>query len=247
MADDILKEFNNNPSDFLNQNIIVNNNNNFNINWQHLNSLIKTKLISNIPPGLANVGQTCFHNSVTQLIYRVQELIPFIINPKITNQYRDFIQYYNYVKIGTKFNPVGNKEENIYVRQIKQKPNEIKYFIQLLNLMKNSPDKNYLTKDELENLVISQICQIIPTYQRAQQEDAGSFLQFILNSFNIECIADQLEPKMNILKKDLCTTDNKILRKFPNNDPRDFMVFKEYKYDCETDLTENNLTQNLND
>ena len=42
-----------------------------------------------IPPGIINYGNTCFHNSAVQLLYRIEELRNFIIDNNIFNQYKD--------------------------------------------------------------------------------------------------------------------------------------------------------------
>ena len=63
-----------------------------------------------IPPGIQNFGNTCFHNSTMQLLYRIKELSKFIIHPKINAQYKDnMVPFIDLLKI---MNDKSNNNSN---------------------------------------------------------------------------------------------------------------------------------------
>jgi ubiquitin C-terminal hydrolase len=163
------------------------------------------KIVQNkIPPGIPNVGNTCFHNSVAQLFYRMTEITNFITIDKIQNQYK--------------------------------KESPINSFIGLLKLMKN----NNLDRASLNNLVMGNICPIIPIYNRGTQQDADELLNSLLRGLFPDCPDHYL----NIDDPKICKKVNEnivISKKFPKNDPRNFFRFKKDYEFCETDLITDDL------
>lgn len=74
-----------------------------------------------IPPGIKNFGNTCFHNSAIQLLYRVEELRDFVIDDNIAKQYtnKNILQIINLLREmngrANNFNivkdmPIGNRD-----------------------------------------------------------------------------------------------------------------------------------------
>lgn len=51
------------------------------------------------PPGLYNFGATCFHNSVAQLIYRMDSLRDFLIGGDVQNQYKENLSVYRLINL----------------------------------------------------------------------------------------------------------------------------------------------------
>jgi len=140
----------------------------------------------NLPPGLANLGATCFHNAATQLFYRMDELLSYVTRDDIYNQYT----------INSPF----------------------KYYIELLQIMKTNADNDepVVSHDELQILVATQICNVLPDkYVQGQQEDASEFLEGILNDMNFNGQKD---------------------KNLPTTDPRTFLSIIYETYKCELDV-----------
>lgn len=82
---------------------------------QKQNKLIKqksTELIKyRLAPGLANVGNICFHNSITQLFYRIYELTHFLIRPEIKQEYHEGF-WTNFINLLNMMVTVSSNEDN---------------------------------------------------------------------------------------------------------------------------------------
>ena len=68
-----------------------------------------------LPPGIYGGSNTCFHNAATQLFYRMEELIPFIINPLIKKQYIEDSHITHFIDlIKQMYNRANNNDNNSY-------------------------------------------------------------------------------------------------------------------------------------
>jgi len=167
-------------------------------------NLQKYKLISYnydnmIPPGIDNQGNTCFHNSVMQLIYRIQELRNFLINDTIKGQYNDHSAIHGFVK--------------------------------LLKLMYDSRKNNIgdlksITQERFKTMNIP-ACLAIIFYGEwyYSQEDAQQFMTGFFSRLMIDCPDNDLK---NLNMKQICVKENGnnvIKKRFPDDDPRNFMTF----------------------
>lgn len=167
-----------------------------------LKNMITLKTVGpyKLAPGLANLSNTCFHNSGMQLLFRISELTDFLINPTIRKQY----------------NPSS------YIQN----------FINLLQLMhdnsNNSFTGNFLSRAKLFNVPVC-LAGIFKKKYEGSQEDVPEFIQGILTTLAVDCPFNELnmtqaENNNNICVKEHVNTVRK--KKFPANDPRNFMFTK---------------------
>jgi len=144
----------------------------------NMKNVFTQKIVNKIPPGLTNVGQTCFHNATIQLFYRMTDVSNFIIDMK---------EIYN----------------DKYINS----------FIELIELMKLS-NKPYLDNNQLNNLVITNICPILGNiYKPNSQQDAHELLQKILEFIDNKKTDSKLDPRNSYQIKDtqsLCDTDKEL-------------------------------------
>jgi len=155
-------------------------------------------------PGLTNKGNTCFHNAVAQLFYSIKELTIFLIHDNVYNQYKD----------------------NTY----------IKNFLSLIKMMydKSSNASNNILNDELDTLVMK-ICPILPTYIPYSQDDSQAFLNNIIDALTIgQLICNDNNISLNINKSSICNEQNEIIKRFPDSDPRNYVLFIDNELKCLT-------------
>ena len=189
-----------------------------------------------LPPGIVNFGNTCFHNASIQLLYRVKELVPFITNPKIINQYTYSLKTPN------------SSSENNYFRS----------FIMLLETMQDnaSGSTNNIISDPLfKDLIMYNICPILgkSTYTYGQQADAKELITLLLDYMNIDCNSTILNIPLDELCVNSFIQDNgdniKIQQQqlfFPNDDPRNFIVTTRQHYFCDDKCYNLNYDEHIN-
>lgn len=182
-----------------------------------------------LAPGIGNFGNTCFHNAATQLFYRMEELIPFLINEKVKRQYKstEYISYFIDLLVKMSSNADNNQDKPI--------KNESG-----LVVGKICPILGKYTETRGE---------YISGYRPYTQADSQNFLDLILKSILIRCEPAN-ELSLNINKSDVCiktkNSDGQEIyiqtKRFPNNDPRTFFSVIYEEYSCVLDkITGSNI------
>ncbi len=164
-------------------------------------SIIKPQIINNtkIPPGIINYGNTCFHNSAIQLLYRIEELRDFIINQNIINQYN-----------------------NVEIKKI------IELFAIMKSHSKDSISFDYINENELilnhTCYILPEIQKYYKKYNNRnyRQQDVEEFINIILVKLNLDCAIPMNDWNFIYNKDKLC--NDKINRfNFNKKDPRTFL------------------------
>ena len=185
-------------------NVLKSNDENINLILKLINESPQLiKVLSYKPsPGLANIGNTCFHNSGMQLIYRITELTNFLIHPKIINQYRPTSFIINFINLLHKMHNKLNVNE--------------------------SPVGKYLTSTELIEVKLC-LKGVFGNDYSNTQEDVQQFMQTILSNLSIDCPTNEFNLTRDEMNNIVCPKENNQIikkRKFPNNDPRNFLFIK---------------------
>jgi ubiquitin C-terminal hydrolase len=179
------------------------------------------------PPGIVNLQNTCFYNSLAQLFYRMTELTTFITNKTIMNQYKD--------KNKIDFVPQDIKPF--------EEGTKTKLFIELLKQMSNPEEQNlegehnkkYLSSEFMRKIITG--CGI----DWKKQEDISEFLVQVLKGFVLNNTSNELN-NLNIKSQKLYN-GAVLLKEYPHDDPRNFILTKEIGYCCTTNKNDTNFNK----
>lgn len=174
--------------------------------------LITYKYDNMIPPGITNIGNSCFHNSIIQLFYRIYELRDFLISNKIKNQYSDnstvihgFINLLNLMYDLRK----DNTGQIITDQKLKDRNIDIRYC--------------------LHNIFGSWFFS---------SEDAQQFMIGIIDKLMADCPTNDFKAMNQICVKEVVNMKDTIVKKkrLPDNDPRNFMTINCETYDYPVEI-----------
>ncbi len=183
-------------------------------------------LVTKNPPGLYNFGATCFHNSVAQLVYRMDSLRDFLIDDTIQNQYEKDSSMYRFINLLRQMKTTNQRAlgreilENIGIHSLCSKvlPGYKRGQEDAANFLGSLLDK---LKTEIKDEYISQLFDVndprswiqinneigeCPTeYIPSNQIMVNNSYQFIDNT-DIDAIINEIENNEEVVVK--CLNDN---------------------------------------
>lgn len=177
-----------------------------------------------LSPALKNMGNTCFHNSIMQLIYRVEELIPFITHDNIIGQYKDSTQLWYIIDIFKKmYLNIGNAD----FLNATDLENVVEYSCSII------PTYTPFQQADAGEFLILILSGLLPDCT------SGSYLK-IKKTQICESFYDP----------DAKSTLYKLNKKFPLKDPRNFYIQTQKEYFCKTPIAPNdddinNISKNI--
>jgi len=180
------------------------------------------QLINTIPPGITNFGNTCYYNSIIQLLYRIIEVKEFITNNKIRAQYKNDSFIHNIIGLLSTMK---------------------------LNTMATTDNKALLGDEEFEGIKVRDFVNFCVTslFGGFGQQDAQQFMQVILSSLGPDCPNSELNIDNTEMNK-VCIKDinNNIVlsKKFPDYDPRSFLNITNEQYHYLIEKTPNVMKGN---
>lgn len=169
------------------------------------------KIKYELAPGIVNKGNTCFHNSVAQLFYRIPELTLFLIHNNVKNQYKESSNIRSFIELLTNMHNNSNNDINV-----NNAIDNLSMVSGACNAIKKWKIGTQYDAEELLNKLLSQMS-----------------IECNYDSLNKDTI------DLKILPKDFCKKiDNKyiIQKVFPPNDPRNFLKVKIEKARCKLDI-----------
>ena len=139
-----------------------------------------------LAPGITNIVNTCFHNSAIQLLYRMSDLVAYLIRNDIRMEY--------------------SLDNNM---------NAVIELLTLMVKKSDNLANNVINDNELD-MVQNYICKFIPNYKKNDQGDALELLKYILNAlcctnYNTQKKHNDLDPRVSFAYKHtnyMCLTND---------------------------------------
>lgn len=169
----------------------------------YIKRLMASPVKYELSPGICNFGATCFHNSVAQLFYRIEELTQFITNDVIYDQYKKDSYIRHFIELLRLMKARGDDKINRVISD--QQELVIKSICPMIRgyTAKSMADSSELLFQIFDRLLIN--CE--------------------LSSGNL------IEQELKIQVDEICAIEEKdtykspvVIKKFPDDDPRNFFL-----------------------